>query len=251
MAPSQHHRPPHRDPIARADETYWVESRQPLASLVFIAPWLVVYEAGMFLPVTIAVRNGADAWLRQFLAWVGFGQYFLLPILTVCILLGWHYTTRKPWRFSRGLLWNMAGECALLAVCLRLLLFLQHHLWHPLAGSPRLNIAETLGATVSYLGAGIYEELLFRLILLSLAIWMLRRLKVEPRPSVVIGVLLTSLMFATAHHIGPHGDPFGSFVFLFRCLAGVFFSILFLCRGFGIAAGAHAVYDILVGLFQW
>jgi len=251
MPPSSRHQPPRYVPLVRVDETYWVESRQPLASLVFIAPWLVVYEAGMFLPVSSAVRNGADAWLRQFLAWVGFGQYFLLPILTVCTLLGWHYTTRKPWQFSRGLLWNMAGECALLAVCLRLLLFFQRHLWHPWGGSPRLSIAESLGATVSYLGAGIYEELLFRLILLSLGIWILRRLKVEPRRSVIVGVLLTSLMFAAAHHIGPHGDPFGWFVFLFRCLAGVFFSILFLCRGFGIAAGTHAAYDILVGLFRW
>jgi len=251
MPPSPRHRPSPCAPIARAAETYWVESRQPLASLVFITPWLVVYEASMFLPVTSAVRNGADAWMRQFLAWARFGQYFLLPILTVCILLGWHYTTRKPWRLSRGLLWSMAGECALLAIGLRLLLFLQRHLWQPIAGSPRLSIAETLGASVSYLGAGIYEELLFRLILLSLGVWTLRRLKVEPRPSMVVGVLLTSLMFAAAHHVGPYGDPFGWFVFLFRFLAGVFFSILFLCRGFGIAAGTHAAYDILVGLFRW
>jgi hypothetical protein len=28
----------------------------------------------------------------------------------------------------------------------------------------------------------------------------------------------------------------------------MFFAVLFLVRGFGIAAGTHAVYDILVGL---
>ena len=29
----------------------------------------------------------------------------------------------------------------------------------------------------------------------------------------------------------------------------MFFSVVFIYRGFGIAAGSHAAYDILVGLF--
>ena len=33
----------------------------------------------------------------------------------------------------------------------------------------------------------------------------------------------------------------------FRCLAGIFFATLFVYRGFGIAAGTHALYDVLVG----
>jgi hypothetical protein len=32
-------------------------------------------------------------------------------------------------------------------------------------------------------------------------------------------------------------------------VAGVFFALLFLYRGFGITAGTHALYDILVGIF--
>jgi hypothetical protein len=39
------------------------------------------------------------------------------------------------------------------------------------------------------------------------------------------------------------------FGFVFRFLAGVFFSVLFVYRGFGIAAGSHAAYDVLLGLF--
>ena len=243
--------PPERhSPLARLAAAYWVESRRPLASLVFIAPLLVAYEAGVLLLGPEAVRNGADAWLRELLRMLGFGQYFLLPALTVCILLGWHYTTRQPWRLSRGLLFRMAGECILLALCLWLILQLQGILLQIASWTILTPLLETVRKAVSYLGAGIYEELLFRLILLSLVVWGLRALGVKPRSSLVVAVLLTSFLFAAAHYVGPHGEPFLWFTFLFRFLAGGFFSILFVCRGFGIAAGSHAGYDILVGLLS-
>jgi hypothetical protein len=40
------------------------------------------------------------------------------------------------------------------------------------------------------------------------------------------------------------------FSFLFRFLAGICFSLVFIYRGFGIAAGSHALYDILMGMFH-
>jgi len=234
---------------------YWAESRGPLASLVFITPLLLTYAAGVLLLGPEKVQNGADAWLRALLAMAGFAQYFLLPILTVCILLGWHYITRQPWRLSRGLLWGMAGECLLLAVCLWMLLQLQAILFQfPAAAEVSscgiFDSALEVGKSVaSYLGAGIYEELLFRLILLMPMVWGLIRLGINPRLSMVIAITLNSLLFASAHYVGPYGDALDPFSFTFRFLAGAFFSILFVCRGFGIAAGSHAGYDILVGLF--
>lgn len=244
----------HRDRSTGEVSTYWVESRQPLASLVFIAPLLVTYELGVLLLGPAAIRNGADAWLRQFLSIIGFGQYFLLPILTVCILLAWHHTRRQPWRVSGKLLWGMAGECLLLTVVLRLLLQLQGLVMQTVAGPIDLSLEQTLkpmfGNVVSYLGAGIYEELMFRLILLSLLVWVLRQLKVDSMTSLVTAVVLSSLLFAAAHYVGQHGESLNWFSFSFRFLAGIFFSLLFVYRGFGIAAGTHAGYDILVGLFS-
>lgn len=246
---------PRYNPIARGAESYWVQSRQPLASLVFVAPLLVIYEAGVLLLGPDKVQNGADAWLRQFLHWIGFGQYFLLPLLILGILLGWHYTTRGPWRLSGRIFYGMTAECVLLAIVLRLLFQLQGVLLHAVAGSlepapsaPRLalSISTVVCNAVSYLGAGIYEELLFRLILLSLVVLVLRRFEATRRPSLVLAVLATSLLFAGAHYLGP--ERLHWFSFLFRFLAGVFFSVLFLYRGFGIAAGTHAGYDLLIAL---
>lgn len=261
-APSRPSLPPY-SPLARMAEGYWVESQRPLASLLFIAPLLVTYEAGLLVLGRHAVQNGADVWLRSLLHWLGFSQYFLLPILTVCILLGWHYTTRQSWRISPGLLWGMAGECLLLAICLRVLLQIQsvvvQTMVAPLGMSLSLHLSltvsgigatvgTTVGTAVGFLGAGIYEELLFRLILLSVLAWGLKRAGAGPQKSMVAAVLLVSLLFAGAHYVGQYGETLRWFSFLFRFLAGIFFSILFVYRGFGIVAGTHAGYNILVGL---
>jgi len=250
-------------PITRQVADYWTQSRQPLASLVFVFPLLVVYEAGVLVLGPQAVRNGADVWLRQLLEVVGFGQYFLLPTLTISILVAWHHTTRQPWRSSGVVFWGMAAESALLALCLRLLLELQGSLLQAIAGAGApwgpaaavgFSVSGELRAVVGFLGAGVYEEILFRLILLSLLAWSARQLGAGPLPAVVAAVLVTSLCFAGAHYVGPYGEPIDAaryafwFSLLFRFLAGVFFGVLFVFRGFGIAAGAHAGYDILVGI---
>jgi len=224
-------------------ENYWVQSRRPVVSLVFIAPLLAIYEVGV---VAWGVQNGADAWMRQFLDVLGFSQHLLLPLLTVLVLLCWHYLTHEPWRFSPGVLWPMYVECLLLAICLQAVLVFQRTLLLNIDAPVELGIATR---SVGYLGAGIYEELLFRLILLSATTWLIRRWWKAENRSLVLAVLVSSLIFAGAHYVGHAGDVFHWFTFLFRFLAGVFFSILFIYRGFGIAAGAHAAYDILAILF--
>jgi membrane protease YdiL (CAAX protease family) len=235
-----------RNPFYSRTENYWVQSRRPVVSLVFIVPLMAIYETGV---VIWGVQNGADAWMRQFLDLMGFSQHLLLPLLTVCILLAWHYLTHEPWRFSPGVLSPMVVECLLLAICLQIVLKFQGLLLLPVAEPTKLTIAETMKTSVGFLGAGIYEELLFRLMLLTAVVWIIRRWWTAAKASLVLAVLVSSLIFAAAHYVGHNGYTFDWFNFLFRIVAGVFFSILFIYRGFGISAGTHAAYDILVGLF--
>jgi membrane protease YdiL (CAAX protease family) len=100
---------------------------------------------------------------------------------------------------------------------------------------------------IGFCGAGLYEEVLFRLLLLPAVGWLIARLGATPPAAAVWAVLTTSVLFAAAHYVGPLGDTFDLHSFAFRTLAGLFFAILFLVRGFGIAAGTHAVYDMIVG----
>ena len=96
--------------------------------MAFIAPLLVIYElAGVVLGPT-ALRNGADTWLRGVLESIGFGQYFLLPILTCSILLAWHHTRQDSWQLQGGVLTTMLLESTLFALVLFGLAHLQRAL---------------------------------------------------------------------------------------------------------------------------
>jgi len=231
-------------PLVERAERYWTESRRPLASLTFIAPLLAIYEVGV---LWLGVRpNGAHDLIQRFFDLFGFGQHLLLPGLVVAILLGWHHLSRQPWRLSPGILPAMAAEAIALGLCVRVIDFLQHSL---AAIGTVESMKDAFQNGVGYLGAGIYEELLFRLILLSLFAWAIRRAGVAPRVSMIVAAVLSSLLFAAAHHAGPCGEPVVRSRFVFRTLAGLFFSVVYVYRGFGIAAGSHAAYDIMVGVF--
>jgi membrane protease YdiL (CAAX protease family) len=229
---------------AAAGDTYWSISRRPLTSLVFALPLVLAYEGGVLLLGRGTARNGADVWLRTLLDQLGFGQYFLLPVLTVLGLLAWHHIEHDRWRFSPAVLAGMAGESVLWAAVLLGVARLQDRLW-PLAAGLDEGVFARL---VAFCGAGLYEEVLFRLLLLPAVGWIAARLGAGPVAAAAWGVVGSSLLFSWAHYIGPLGDVFDPYSFTFRFLAGVFFALLFEARGFGIAAGSHAAYDILVGL---
>lgn len=237
-------------------ERYLRESRRPLASLAFIVPLLLLYEGGVVFLGAQAVRNGADVWLRQFLDALGFTQYFLLPALTVGLLLAWHYVTRDGWRVSAGTVYGMLIESAALGLLLVAVARIEGMLAAsalqaapaPAAMIEMAGRGAYLGRMLGYLGAGVYEEMLFRLLLVPPVALVVKQFGLPRAWSIASVVVLTSVIFSAAHYIGPHGEAFDTFTFLFRGTAGALFAVLFVYRGFGIAAGTHALYDIFVSL---
>lgn len=225
-------------------ETYWSLSRTPLTSLVFTLPLVAAYEGGVLLLGRGSARNGADVWLRTLLDQAGFGEYFLLPVLTIVGLLAWHHVEHDRWKWSGGVLAGMLVESCFWAVVLQGIARLQDRFW-PLAA----GVGESLlSRFVAFCGAGLYEEVLFRLLLMPALAWICSRLGAGPTAAAVQAVIGSSLLFSLAHYVGPLGDAFDPYSFTFRFLAGGFFAVLFSLRGFGIAAGSHAAYDMLVGL---
>jgi len=228
---------------------YWAISRAPLTSLVFALPLVLAYEGGVLLLGRGTPRNGADVWLRQALDALGFGSYFLLPALTVLGLLAWHHVEHDRWQVRAGVLVGMVLECCLWAAVLVGIARLQGRLWPqfpPLMMAPGRD--GLLARVIGFCGAGLYEEVLFRLLLLPAVAFGLERLGASTAAAAGWAILATSCLFSLAHYVGPLGDAFDLYGFVFRTLAGVFFSLLFLARGFGIVAGTHAAYDLFVGL---
>jgi membrane protease YdiL (CAAX protease family) len=233
--------------------TYVVATRHPWSCFLFLLPLLAAYEGGVWLlggAQAPNLRNGADTWMRWALDYFGLSQLYWAPLLIAGVFVGWSILRRRDRPADiLGVETGMAIESIAFAV----------GLWAISRGlgpllerfGISLQIAPThtaLGQVLTYVGAGIYEELLFRLLLYSGLLVLLRWLRVSLFLAVIIAALTSSALFSAAHHIGPYGEPFDNYVFVFRMFAGLYFALLYQLRGFGISVGAHACYDVVVGV---
>ena len=231
---------------------YLSSTRHPWSSFLFLVPLLAVYEGGVLWlggDQAARLRNGADAWLRWVLEVFGVGHVLVAPAIVVAVLLVWSW-----WRWADRpddpvrIWFGMAFE----SIAYAFLLWQFSQNFGPLVErlGIKLEITVHTGRTaqiLTFIGAGIYEEVLFRLGLFVGTYCILRVLQLSVLAALPLAALGAAVAFAAAHHIGPYGEPMNPYVFLFRALAGLYFTVLFIGRGFGIAVGAHAGYDILVG----
>ena len=123
-----------------------------------------------------------------------------------------------------------------------------------LLGPLRSLAAGGIGGTVVErltlsLGAGLYEELLFRVVIVALIANGIRLLGISKLTSGIVATIVGALLFSAFHYVGALGEPFKLESFVFRFLAGLAFSALYLTRGFGITAWTHALYDVAVLVF--
>lgn len=241
---------------AKSTDDYWNEARRPLVCLLFLLPWIVIYEVGVFMLTDNnpnQIRNGADYWMRSLLSSAGLGQLLLLPTLVFGVLLTWHLIRRHPWRVRLETQVGMLAESFLLAIALIVVGQMHQLLFvnlQPGESDPQmLTMAMgSLTRAVSFIGAGVYEEVMFRLLLLPLVFFLFCIFDC-PRPfAAAMAAITTAFLFALAHHVGPAANAFNLFAFSFRVAAGTFFAAIFFLRGFGITVGCHAAYDLLVGV---
>lgn len=245
---------------------YWTTAREPWPSLVFIVPFLLVYEVGALAHAHLpASRNGADLWIRQLSLDQGWEVDWALPLLAPCLLLGWQIVGRRPWKWNHETFAGMFAESLLFAMVLVLLGQVTALAFPQLPeGAPAMLSVGHISRVVSFLGAGIYEEMVFRLLLLPVTFVLLRLLLLPAFVSGTCAILITSWLFATAHYVDSQAllspeaiqhamqtvldNPELWFSYCFRLLAGIQFALLFWFRGFGIAVGCHILYDLFVGV---
>lgn len=238
------------------DADYWDEARTPLSSLMFLLPLIVTYELGVLAidqDQPDALRNGADFWMRSLLSRAG-AEQVLLPLIVIGLLLAWHIFRRHPWRVRLETQLGMMAESLLLAVVLVAVGQCHDVIFRSLvrqdtAPAGILNAMQgSISLAVSYIGAGVYEEVMFRLLLVPASFLCFRMFDFPPKYAAAMAAVSTSFLFALAHHVGPAAEAFSLFAFSFRAAAGLFFASVFLLRGFGITVGCHAAYDLLVGI---
>ena len=242
---------------------YFKDSRAPRHSILFALPLLLLYELLAFLLTgseLSQVRNGADVLLKSVFVAAG-GRYGLTAFSVLLVCTGALFVWRdrrahgeiRPRIFAGMLLESVLYAVLLGGVASALTSLLLHG---------RLALGASLAAfapgvagmalptqLMISLGAGIYEELLFRVLLVS-GLAALARVVFgwKPLAAGVFAAVVGALIFSLFHYVGAYGDDFTLGSFTFRAVAGLLFSALYLLRGFGITAWSHALYDVFLFL---
>jgi hypothetical protein len=204
------------------------------ASLVLIFPLLLAYEIGVLFAGRI---NGADLVTRNVLAIAGSRTAYLAIYAVVALgFLLWIRHTRRWGTLRLELAGPVILEAALYALTLGALL--------SLVVDRLLGLGLTSSSVISAIGAGVHEELVFRLALIAALIALAQPL--DHRIAVGLAIAASSLVFAAAHHAGVHGEPWTAHAFAFRTLAGAAFAAIYWFRSLAHAVYAHVLYDILV-----
>ena len=239
--------------------TYWQASRAPRYSLLFALPLLIIYQILTLLvppgPGGVDVRNGADILLQGVFVWLAGAwgpRVFMLCLIGVGAWLIAKDIRAHPGRLSPAVLGGMLVESLCLSlifgiVVSGLTVALLGAPPPPMAlGLPQMQLGRGTMLMLS-IGAGLYEELLFRVVLVGLLAWTAHRLLGwRPLAAGIAATVLGALIFSAFHYIGPFGDRLNVYSFVFRTIAGLFFSALYLTRGFGVTAWTHALYDVFL-----
>jgi hypothetical protein len=223
---------------------YWSASQAPLTSLLFILPLLAMHEIGVQWYATVPgrlveYRVTAFTLITRFLHTCGASGRYLPALAVVAILLSWHIARGDRWRLRIPLLPLMLLESVAWAIPLLGV----HFLFSPNAPVFMASGEWKLMASL-YLGAGVYEELVFRLAafaLLSFVLMDLAGLSLKvATPAIVV---ISAATFSAYHMLGMSHFPWQAFVFI--ALRGVYYGIIFLERGFGLSVGVHTAYDLI------
>jgi hypothetical protein len=233
--------------------SYFAISRSHRYSILFALPLLLGYEALAAMlarPGQAELRNGADAILRGAFTAVA-GARGPLIFMAAIALLGIGLVVRDL-RASRDrirpiVFLGMLGEAAALAAIFGFVIGMTTAKLlgslHALSIGPLEQTSWSTRLMLS-LGAGLYEELFFRVLLVTgIAAGARVVLGLGRRASGIIAAVVGAFIFSAFHYIGPYGDQLQLQSFVFRMLSGLAFSALYLVRGFGITAWTHAMYD--------
>ncbi len=241
--------------------SYWSRSASPLHALVFLLPLICLYELGSW----IYLRNPAENTLREieakkllgsFFELFGVAGLFLPGIALVTVLIVWHTLSREPWRVRWPTLGGMIAESAAWTIPL-VVLGAVHTSATQVAADVAMVQAEGGSAGLAALpwqsrltiaiGAGLYEEMLFRLVGIALLHTLLSDL-LGARASVANACSITgaAIAFAVYHDsvLTVSGIRWSNLFFF--AAAGIYLGTIYVLRGFGIAAATHTLYDVLV-----
>ena len=226
---------------------YWRYSRSAYYSAVAALPLLVIYEILIVLSQSRywGIRNAADVWIRTFLmAFDLQAQHITFVLIGISLaLIPIAKSRARGIKLKANYFALMFAECLTFSLILGVVLQSILRLGGLSSGGPGSGLMQNLALSV---GAGLFEEIIFRVILLNLLFLLLSTLFKKKLVAAVVSVLLASFLFSLSHYVGTMADTWQLYSFMFRWGAGLLFTVLYFVRGFAITAYTHALYDIWV-----
>ncbi len=241
-------------------EHYFSRTQRPLQSLIFLLPLLFVYELGTLYYAT-NLDTGQSQFIRarsilaKLLDLFGAGGDYLPGLMLVVVLFVWHLARRDPWRFE----WRLYGGMLVESFALALPLLVFGMIW----GQRALQVVDGVGGVSEYtwraeiifsLGAGLYEELVFRLMVIALIHMLVVDIfGLKHGAGAMTAIGMSALLFGLYHFescnvLAWSGVEWARFVYIF--IAGLYLAVIYVLRGFGVVVATHAIYDILIVIMK-
>ena len=238
------------------DAGYWAWSRRPLHVLALLLPLIIAYEVGSVLYLTDASRGVVETIQARGILGDAFGVFgavglHLPAIVLVVVLMCWHVALRDPWRVRGWHVAGMAGESVAWTMPLLIFAILTAPA-APALGSGAVPVEAVFempwqARLTLAIGAGLYEELLFRLILMAVIHFLVVDIAgSKDEVGNVVAIIAQAALFALYHDVSHPGGGANLGLMAFYFAAGLYFGVLFLRRGFGIVVAVHALYDVVV-----
>ncbi len=233
-------------------KTYFDDSKDLFTSLILVLPLFILYQLGVLL--TGGVRNGVD-FVSDFFWTLASGELLHYLGINLIILIAFGvaiFLLREKGKFDPKLWPVVIGESTLYALCLgSAVLFLMSSLGLDKLLASGVKDFGIFSSFIMSIGAGLYEEIVFRLLLMGGLFWGISKVPKFPKiGAALISVVVSSLIFSAIHYVGNMADPFTLGSFSFRFFAGVILAVIFYVRGFAVAVYTHAIYDIIVMVFR-
>ena len=244
-------------------ESYAVLSTRPLHILFFLLPLIILYELGSFFYLVDATHGvvktiAARSLMARFFELFGASSLHLPAVVLVVVLLLWHWLLKDKSTIKPAVLGGMLLESILWTMPLLVLGLL---LWSqpaavaqvdPAPADPNIGAAASLHQiswqarlTLS-IGAGLYEELLFRLVIITLVHFLVADVvRQRQGAAYVCAAVISAILFGLYHDTRLPGGGADLRLLGFYVGAGLYFAVLFIFRGFGIVVGAHALFDVV------
>ncbi len=219
----------------------------PWTDLGLTLPIFAFYHLGVVL---LPVRNAADMVTGELrdLAKHSLPLYACLTLgigavfVAVLGMMG-RKTAFEPKRFL-----FVGLEGGLYAVIMR---FVGSYVVGSLRLAPSADETGPFGSIVMAMGAGFYEEVVFRVGIYGVGAAVLRKLFPKMAiPLMALWGVAEACAFSAWHYSGGMSDAFDVKSFVFRATCGLFLTLIYQLRGFAPAVWTHTIYDIWVMVFD-